>query len=551
MAKIVIIFYLCAITRTETHMSRKSITEYGKLKTDLSQISDVRRYHDLFKEDPCLDEAECADLDLDDLFEFSDRCITPVGEMLLYSKLRHLRSDIHAEERELIAEKIDSNNTFRVDIEDSLSGLSGDKGGAVGHLLDMKVSLSRYHKFIWLLLASEIALIILAWIFTTPAVAIIASILLAVANGAIHFWNKTYVEVYLRPLVQLEKVRKAAMKLSSLEPEGTFGDVSRQIDQMGALGRKISIFGMNGIMESDLMMVFNSLIEFCKMIFLVEPLFTYAILKDIEDISGSAKRLIDYIGEWDTAYSTASLREWMDSEGMVWSRPIRSSGKSCFHAEGMYHPLITDCVANSIHVDKSVIITGSNMSGKSSFLKTIGINVAASYALGTCFAANLEMPSCRLHTVLSVSDDIGEGRSYYYSEAYRIKSIIDRCSGSQPGTMNIVLIDEIFKGTNTIERISIADAVIRYLSALNGTCALVSTHDIELARSFRDILDTYHFSESMEEGKLRFNYKLTPGVEYTRNAISILRNCGYPEEIIRNAEANTLKVSANMDSISL
>ena len=532
-------------------MSRKSITEYGKLKTDLSQISDIRAYHDLFKEDPCLDEAECRDLDLDDLFEFSDRCITPLGEMLLYSKLRHMRSDSHADERELIAEKIDSSNTFRVDIEDSLSGLSGDKGSAVRHLLDMKVSLSRYHKLFWLLLASEVALIILAWIFTNPAVAIIASILLAVANGAIHFWNKTYVEVYLRPLVQLEKVRKAAVKLSSLEPEGTFGDVSRQIDEMGALGRKISIFGMNGVMESDLMMVFNSLIEFCKMIFLVEPLFTYAILKDIEDISGSAKRLIDYIGEWDTAYSTASLREWMDSEGMVWSRPIRSRGKSCFHAEGMHHPLITDCVANSIHVDKSVIITGSNMSGKSSFLKTIGINVAASYALGTCFAANLEMPSCRLHTVLSVSDDIGEGRSYYYSEAYRIKSIIDRCSGSQPGIMNIVLIDEIFKGTNTIERISIADAVIRYLSALKGTYALVSTHDIELARSFRDILDTYHFSESMEEGKLRFNYKLTPGVEYTRNAISILRNCGYPEEIIRNAEANTLKVSANMDCISL
>ena len=532
-------------------MKRKSCTEYGKLKTDLSDIRDIRTYHDLFKEDTCLDEAECMDLDLDDLFEFSDRCITPVGEMLLYSKLRHMRQDPHADERDFIAEKIDSSNTFRVDVEDSLSGLSGDKGSSVRHLLGMNVSLSGYHKFLFLLLAAEIAVIVLAWMFTSPATAIITCILLAVANGSIHFWNKTYVEVYLRPLVQLEKVRKASAKLSSLDPKGTFGDVSHPIQEMGALGRKISIFGMNGVLESDLMMVFNSLIEVCKMIFLVEPLFTYAILKDIDDISGNAKRLIDYIGEWDTAYSTASLRRWMESEGMTWSRPIFNRSKSCFHAKGMRHPLITDCVANSIHIDKSVIITGSNMSGKSSFLKTIGINTAAAYAIGTCFAASMEMPPCRLHTALSVSDDIGEGRSYYYSEAYRIKSIIDRCSASGPGIMNIVLIDEIFKGTNTIERISIADAVIRYLSALKGTCALVSTHDIELARSFRSQLDTYHFSESMEDGKLRFNYKLTPGVEYTRNAISILKNCGYPEEIIRNAEANTLKVSANMDSISL
>lgn len=95
------------------------------------------------------------------------------------------------------------------------------------------------------------------------------------------------------------------------------------------------------------------------------------------------------------------------------------------------------------------------------------------------------------------------------------------------------------------------DAVIRYLSALDGTYVLVSTHDIELARSFRETLDTYHFSESMHDGKLVFNYRLTPGVEYTRNAISILKNCGYPDEIIRNAESNTLKVSVNIDSISL
>ena len=83
-------------------MKRKSRTEYGKLKTDLSDIRDIRTYHDLFKEGSSLDEDECRDLDLDDLFEFSDRCITPVGEMLLYSKLRHMRQDPHAEEREFI-----------------------------------------------------------------------------------------------------------------------------------------------------------------------------------------------------------------------------------------------------------------------------------------------------------------------------------------------------------------------------------------------------------------------------------------------------------------
>lgn len=191
------------------------------------------------------------------------------------------------------------------------------------------------------------------------------------------------------------------------------------------------------------------------------------------------------------------------------------------------------------------------MSGKSSFLKTIGVNIVAANAMNMCFAESLVLPNCRLHTVLSVSDDINNAQSYYYSEAQRIKSIIDQCNNAPLDRTNIVLIDEIFKGTNTIERLSIANAVIKYFTKLNNTFVIVSTHDIELARSFKGLLDTYHFSEQMEQTTLRFNYKLISGVEYTRNAISILKGCDYPEEIISCAELNTHKICKSMDSITL
>lgn len=102
---------------------------------------------------------------MDDLFEFADRCITPVGEMLLYSKLHHINVDPYADERELTAERIDSDEKFRKDVESSLSDLAGRKGDAVRHLLVMKVSLSRFHRFIRLLLAGEIAAIVSSWIF--------------------------------------------------------------------------------------------------------------------------------------------------------------------------------------------------------------------------------------------------------------------------------------------------------------------------------------------------------------------------------------------------
>ena len=95
----------------------------------------------------------------------------------------------------------------------------------------------------------------------------------------------------------------------------------------------------------------------------------------------------------------------------------------------------------------------------------------------------------------------------------------------------LVFIDEIFKGTNTVERISIADAVIRHLSSLENTIAVVSTHDIELARGLETTLDTYHFNETIDSEQIRFSYTLIPGVVYTRNAISLLRLCGYPSSI--------------------
>ena len=128
------------------------------------------------------------------------------------------------------------------------------------------------------------------------------------------------------------------------------------------------------------------------------------------------------------------------------------------------------------------------------------------------------------------------------SEVLRIQSIVDKCTSADNHTTDFVFIDEIFKGTNTVERISIADAVIRHLSSMENTVAVVSTHDIELARGLEGTLDTYHFNETIDSEQIRFSYTLIPGVVYTRNAISLLRLCGYPSSIINKAEENAKNI---------
>lgn len=530
----------------------KNTISFGELNDNSSEISDIRTYFDLFNDDAsAISDAEYNDLNIEDLFDYSNRCITPIGEMLLYYKLRHLsKSDTVASSEKIIA-RIEEDNDFRAKVEEALSGLANKNDTSVSGLLNMSIALSKWHQYFRFLPIFDLSIVAVLWLLTPPWITLVGCLMILACNVFIHYWNKNYVEGYIRPLVQLNKIRTATIKLSKIDMRDSLADIDESIGEMSNLSKKVSVFSLNRLLESELMMVVLSIIEMAKALFLVEPIVTNAILTKISNVNLHAKRLIDYLGEWDVLYAVSSLRVWMNHNQSNWSIPTFTHANGSICASEMYHPLIIDCVPNSIAIDQSVIITGSNMSGKSSFLKTIGVNVVASYAINTCFAKQMELPICNLSTVLSVSDDINNAKSYYFSEAERIKLIIEKCEDARPKGSHIVLIDEIFKGTNTIERISIANAVIKYFAKLNNTIAIVSTHDMELARSFKGILNTYHFSEEMVQDKLRFNYKLVAGIEYTRNAISILKNCGYPQEIIDSAELNTQKICKNMDTISL
>ena len=163
-----------------------------------------------------------------------------------------------------------------------------------------------------------------------------------------------------------------------------------------------------------------------------------------------SKRLIEYIGVWDVLFSIASLRTWLKSNELTYSIPtFTTTGNHSLVAKAIYNPLVESCVANDVNINNTVIITGSNMSGKSTFLRTIGLNIVSSYALNTCYASSMHLSNFKLHTILSVSDDIVSSKSYYLSEVERIKAAIDVCSNSTSGSVNMGLIDEIFRGTNT------------------------------------------------------------------------------------------------------
>ncbi|MBM4123526.1 MAG: hypothetical protein FJ246_01000 [Nitrospira sp.] len=202
-------------------------------------------------------------------------------------------------------------------------------------------------------------------------------------------------------------------------------------------------------------------------------------------------------------------------------------------AKTLGHPLIPQAkrVSNDLALlglGRILIVTGSNMSGKSTFLRTIGVNTCLAQAGAPVCAASFDWTWARLACCIRVDDSLEEGLSFFYAEVKRLKRLLDAaCDRSAPPLL--FLIDEIFKGTNNRERLLGSRAFIRALAAGNGF-GLVTTHDLELAELENDLpgAANVHFQETVEANELRFDYRLRPGPCPTTNALRIMALEGLP-----------------------
>lgn len=206
--------------------------------------------------------------------------------------------------------------------------------------------------------------------------------------------------------------------------------------------------------------------------------------------------------------------------------------------EELHNPIIylkdkEESVGNTFKFTKDILLTGSNASGKSTFLRTIGINHLMAKTLGFVVAKKFKTTDTDIFTSIDIKDSIEEKTSYFMAEAKTIKKMIDN-----PG--NIYFLDEVFKGTNTIDRISAASSTLDYLSKQGFVVA--ATHDIELTNILEKDFSNYHFEEVVTKDEIKFDYKLKEGRAATRNAIRILEMYDYPEIITKKAREKSEEI---------
>jgi DNA mismatch repair ATPase MutS len=273
---------------------------------------------------------------------------------------------------------------------------------------------------------------------------------------------------------------------------------------------------------------FGGLFEILSIPFLIEESTYYRVSAQLDKEKDKIFELYYLVGELDALTSVAIY----ESNNDKCNKPKFIKETSLKISEGI-HPLLKKPVANSISISKKgIVLTGTNMSGKSTFLRMISTNILLAQTFNFVLASEYE--ACFLNVISSISpkDDIVKGKSYYLAEAEAILRIIKASEGEVPVFCPI---DEIFRGTNPLERISSSAEILNYINKRNGIC-IVATHDRELSDMLKENYDFYYFSEDVDsENGLKFDYKLKKGISKTRNAIRLLEYVGYPKEIIQNA----------------
>lgn len=517
-------------------------TPFGRIKDDVFNFDLIETYfRNKMHENSfqVLSDKTCQDLDFDELFMFLDRTQSKVGQQFLYNKLRCIptsQDQLNRNESLIRAFREDvelRNKTRRIlsQLDDSdsyyITGLFQDK-----HIKEPK----------WFFMIRILSFTSLLALLLFPINGNMFFVLLGifVINLGIHFWNKRNLYLNLKSIPQLIKLSNAAQKLYETHCFKVFNPTLKaSIKVIDQLKLRMYFFKLGSSSASEFEALFWFTMELIKTLFLLEPLLLFGILKQLDKKRNEIEALFVFVGEIDAFISIASLREGADN----YCIPRITEEQSDLLADELYHPLIIDAVSNSIRVDdKSILLTGSNMSGKTTFIRTIGINALTALTLNTCFGNSFSLPRMRIFSAIRISDDLLNDRSYYFEEVLTIKEMLEE---SKCRKTNLFLLDEIFKGTNTIERVSAGKAVLSSLSK-NNNIVFVSTHDIELTDMLADDYELYHFSEIITNSNIDFDYKLKEGKLKNRNAIRILQISDYPDDVINEAMEISKKMESNV-----
>lgn len=545
--------------------------DYGKFvpkEYTLERFARMGSFFDRHRTDGQLDDITWNDLGMDELFKRMNNTFSASGEEYLYYTLRTLKQS--GEELEHLEEAVrffGEHSDTRVQLQLAVRRLGYmGKYSLYDYLDNLDVLGERSSRRNIVLDFLFLPLIGLLWV--NFSLAVMGIVVLTIYNIFSYFKEKSEIDPYIASFSYVMRLMRSCGELEKISVpvcSEEWEKIRRARKGLQGMRRNsfwvVSPFRGNHASGDILGLV----LDYIRMVFHVDLIKFNSMLKVVRGHIEDVDALIEVVGYVETAIAIGEFRKSLDlgeqgksqaavrenspefleedgigdSGGKGWCIPElmeegeAHSGGEWIEMKAGYHPLLSAPVKNSIYAEKNVLLTGSNASGKSTFLKTVAINAILAQTIHTCVADQYRAPMFHVYSSMALQDDIIAGESYFIVEIKALKRILDAAARQQGPVLCFV--DEVLRGTNTVERIAASTQILKSLSH-SGILCFAATHDIELTDLLQEEFENYHFEEEIRKGDVSFNYKLRQGKATTRNAIKLLELMGYNREVIEKAE---------------
>ena len=532
--------------RIEEEKTKDNWGKFQENEYTSEELENISSYYKLIREDSFfVDDITWNDLDMDRLYGMMDISRSSIGREYLYKTLRMPEFDLQKiKEFDDSAEWIDLNDKTRYAAQSKLERLGFVKNFSFADHIDAVQNLKPIGSGISILLDVLLAAAILFMIFVNAPAGIIIAVGIALVSTAVYFKKKPAIEPYFFSMSQVSRMVRTAWDLKDIK--GDLKNAPHSLRKAVSDTERYSE-SLRGCIKGDWLIADSRstgspgevFMNYIRMFTHVDILHYNRAIPRMHGKKKEITGLYESFGYLETLICVASFRDALKFYSFPELYDTDPENESSFELTDVIHPMIEDAVPNSIRIEKGdgkdILITGSNASGKSTFLKSVALNAILSQSIATSTSRSYKAPLYRIYSSMSLKDDLAARGSYYMVEIQSLKRIID-AAADDTGAPVICFVDEVLRGTNTVERIAASSAILENMSRMKAL-TFAATHDIELTYLLDKDYANYHFREEMTDSGVEFSYKILEGPATTRNAIALLDNLGYDKEIIEKAKA--------------
>lgn len=518
--------------KQKKQLRRKLKSEWsGRPEADYTseKLASIKAFYQAVKDDRFdIDDITWNDLDMDELFMLMNNTQCAMGEEYLYALLhKPCFSEAELKERNRLMDYFQSEEEERLQLQEKLHAIGKLKQISVyeysNRLSEEEPGSNAPHILMALGLLASVGVI-----FLFPGLGAGLSLFFIVINIYSYYKYKARIENYLTVIsfqLRLLKSIREILKLELTKLDKYTSLLHDDLEVFKSFQRGASILVSKNISGS----ILDSLVDYVRMLFHIDLMKYNSMLSFFKKNREVLNRIFTTIGFLDSMIAAASYRAGL----AYYCIPKLTTGKRPgLEVRDVYHPLLNSPVPNSISEERCTLLTGSNASGKSTFLKSLAINAILAQTIDTSLSRQYRAPYFIIYSSMALKDDILSNESYFIVEIKSLKRILDHVNRDIP---ILCFIDEVLRGTNTLERIAASSRILVSLARQNTLC-FAATHDIELTHILENHYSNYHFQERIEKGRILFDYKLYQGRAVSRNAIKLLNLLGYKQDIIQDAE---------------